>query len=72
MTPPGKERGLSGRQAHALRAGLPTADIPASLAEAERLRQSLLADGGRGDLLKKIIHRFVPMLLCQRIVPGSA
>src|SRR3984893_16331798 len=37
----------SGRQAHALRTGLPSADIPASLAEAERLRQSLLADGGR-------------------------
>ena len=29
----------------------------ASLAEAERLRQSLLADAGRGDLLKTIIDR---------------
>ena len=47
----------SGRQAHALRTGLPSADIPASLAEAERLRQSLLADAGRGDLLKTIIDR---------------
>jgi hypothetical protein len=27
------------------------------LAEAERLRQSLLADAGRGDLLKTIIDR---------------
>ena len=30
-----------------------------SLAEAERLRQSLLADAGRGDLLKTIIARVV-------------
>src|SRR5580704_19409028 len=52
-----KERDPSGRQAHALRTGLPSADIPASLAEAERLRQSLLADAGRGDLLKTIIDR---------------
>jgi hypothetical protein len=28
-----------------------------SLAEAERLRQSLLADPGRGDSLKTIIYR---------------
>src|SRR5215813_3336437 len=42
MTPPPKERGASGRQAYALRTGLPSADIPASLAEAERLGQSLL------------------------------
>src|ERR1700751_2255272 len=34
MTPL-KGRGPSGRQAHALRTGLPSADIPASLAEAE-------------------------------------
>jgi hypothetical protein len=27
------------------------------MAEAERLRQSLLADAGRGDLLKTIIDR---------------
>jgi hypothetical protein len=37
--------------------GLPSADIPASLAEAERLRQSLLSNAGRGDLLKTIIDR---------------
>jgi hypothetical protein len=42
---------------HALDQLLPSADIPASLAEAERLRQSLLADGGRGDLCKTIIDR---------------
>ena len=33
------------------------ADILTSLAEAERLRQNLLADAGRGDLLKTIIDR---------------
>src|SRR5580704_1808677 len=37
-----KERDPSGRQAHAQRTGLPSADIPASLAEAERLRQRLV------------------------------
>src|ERR1700738_1350430 len=62
MTPPEKNvvrhrLGELGRQAHAIRTGLPSADIPASLAEAERLRQSLLADAGRGDLLKTIIDR---------------
>src|ERR1700730_15219113 len=36
---------------------MPSSDIPASLAEAERLPQSLLADAGRGDLLKTIIDR---------------
>jgi hypothetical protein len=49
--------------------GPPSADIPALLAEAERLRQSLLADTGRGDLLKTIIDRVelrpngLPMIL---------
>jgi hypothetical protein len=38
-------------------AGLPSAEIPAALAQAERLRQGLLADAGRGDLLKTIIVR---------------
>src|SRR6266446_2172043 len=63
MTPPLKRTWSAigsaswGRQAHALRTGLPSADIPASLAEAERLRQSPLADAGRGDLLKTIIDR---------------
>jgi hypothetical protein len=38
-------------------AGLPSAEIPAALAQAERLRQGLLADGGRGDLLKTMIDR---------------
>jgi len=53
MTPP--ERTWSGdRPAHALRTEPPSADIPALLADAERLRQSKLADVGRGDLLKTI------------------
>ena len=34
-----------------LRAGLPSAGTPALLAEAERLRESLLADAGGRDLL---------------------
>jgi hypothetical protein len=33
---------------------LPSVDIPASLAKAERLRQRKLADFGREDLLKTI------------------
>jgi hypothetical protein len=37
--------------------GLPSAKIPAALVEAERLRHGLLADAGRGDLLKTIIDR---------------
>src|SRR5829696_9242346 len=59
ITPPEKNvvpigSANSGRQAHALRTGMPLADIPSALAEAERLRQSLLADAGRGDLLETI------------------
>ena len=52
MTPPEKNvvpigSANWGRQAYALRTGLPSADIPASLAEAERLvLQSLLAGAG--------------------------
>jgi site-specific DNA recombinase len=38
-------------------AGVPSVKIPAALAEAERLRQGLLSDLGRGDLLKTIIER---------------
>jgi len=39
------------------------------LAEAERLRQSLLADAGRGDLLKTIIDRVELRSACHRVVP---
>jgi hypothetical protein len=42
------------------KAGLPLAEIPAALAQAERLRQSLLTDPGRGDLLKTIMGRAQP------------
>jgi hypothetical protein len=51
MTPPEKERGPPGGQAYALAA---VGRYSRIMAEAERLRQSLLADAGRGDLLKII------------------
>jgi hypothetical protein len=54
MTPPEKECGPSGGQAYALAAFGRYSRI---MAEAERLRQSLLADAGQGDLLKTIIDR---------------
>src|SRR5438552_16527678 len=63
-------RGPSGQQAHPIRTGLPSADIPASLAEAERLRQSLPADAGRGDLLKTIIDRVELGSACIFLVAG--
>jgi hypothetical protein len=46
--------------------GPPSADIPLSLAEAERLRQSLLVDAGRGDLLKTMLSKILRLALVRR------
>ncbi|HEY2539065.1 MAG TPA: hypothetical protein VGI28_06140, partial [Stellaceae bacterium] len=58
------------------KAGLPLAEIPAALAQAERLRQSLLTDPGRGDLLKTIIDRVElspnGLRMTLSLVPASA
>src|SRR5271165_2863011 len=62
MTPPLKERGPPSARltrSASLRStnGAAIGRYSRIMAEAERLRQSLLADAGRGDLLKTIIDR---------------
>jgi hypothetical protein len=68
MTPPEKKLVRRVGKLTLYERRLPSADIPASLAERERLRQSLLADAGGGDLLKTIIERVAAMPVVRKAV----